>query len=424
MFITQQNIEDHRKDLDAEGAAIDRLVEQAVSTKSWGDIPTLEQRTNDLAAARAEIAKAEAEFASKAAGMAQFADLLDMSDPGYDVQAKADGGVLDPEAIGTGRQLAPLTIGKSAMDRLFKAVKDDERVKVKSDPNLSFNTAGSLLPPGLHPNVLGPFHEGRLLDRLPVRAIGTSKYQYVRALTTTGSPSVVAEGALKPEVEFPADEVTAVVAKIAAHTGISYELMSDFPVFAQFVRQELIRRIIDVENQQLLNGDGATNADGSVNITGLLNTTGILTHARATHERSIDSVDIAIAAMRTGSVLTEPNLLVLHPNTWSIMRRTTDSQGRYLVNNDPTQGGGSTLWGVPILVTTVIAAGTGALLDTSKFGNVLLRESMSVQTGYAGNDYTHNISRIVAEERLTLAVEYPTAVLKLTNLGTDASDSA
>ena len=172
-----------------------------------------------------------------------------------------------------------------------------------------------------------------------------------------------------------------------------------------------------VENAELLNGDGTTG-----HLDGLLATSGILTHARVAGERSIDSVDIAIAALRTGSSLAEPNLLVLRPNTWSTMRRVVDDQHRYLVQPDPTKGAVATLWGVEVLVTTVITEGVGALIDSSKFGRALVRDGLTIQTGTSGDDFIHNITRFVAEERITLAVERPSAVLKLSNLGTDATD--
>ena len=85
---------------------------------------------------------------------------------------------------------------------------------------------------------------------------------------------------------------------------------------------------------------------------------------------------------------------------------------------DPTEGAASTLWGVEVLVTTTLAAGAGVLLDTRKFGRVLVREGLSIRTGSNNDDFTHNIVRFVAEERLQLAVERPAALLSITGLPT------
>lgn len=54
------------------------------------------------------------------------------------------------------------------------------------------------------------------------------------------------------------------------------------------------------------------------------------------------------------------------------MRRTKDGYGRYLTAADPTKDEANQLWGVEVLVTTKHTAGTGLLIDTSKFGRVLV----------------------------------------------------
>lgn len=41
---------------------------------------------------------------------------------------------------------------------------------------------------------------------------------------------------------------------------------------------------------------------------------------------------------------------------------------------------------------------------------------MVMRIGFAGDDFTRNIVRFIAEERLNLAVERPSAVLRVTNL--------
>jgi HK97 family phage major capsid protein len=173
---------------------------------------------------------------------------------------------------------------------------------------------------------------------------------------------------------------------------------------------------VDVENSELL---GTTGDGTSGHLTGLLHTSGILTHTVANGAtNTLDDVEEAIATMRSGPVLAEPDLLVLNPLTWSAMRRTKDGYGRYLVAPDPTQGEANSLWNVEVLVTTEQTAGTGLLIDTTKFGRVLVREGLSLRTGTDGSDFTHNIVRFIGEERLALAVERPAALLAVTGLPT------
>lgn len=148
-------------------------------------------------------------------------------------------------------------------------------------------------------------------------------------------------------------------------------------------------------------------------------TSGILTHTVANGTtNTLDDVEQSIAALRSGPALAEADLLVLHPNTWSAMRRTKDSYGRYLVTPDPTSDEANSLWRVEVLPTTQIAAGAGLLLDTRKFGFVVVREAVSLRTGANDDDFTRNLQRWIAEERLELAVERPSAVLSISGLPT------
>jgi HK97 family phage major capsid protein len=188
----------------------------------------------------------------------------------------------------------------------------------------------------------------------------------------------------------------------------------DWTNFTSYAQTEMTRQLIDVENAELLNGSGTGG-----NLTGFLNTSGILTHNFATDPAgttSLDAVELSIAQLRVGTALAEPDLLVLHPSTWAAMRRTKSTTGEYIVQPDPTRGAVNTLWGLPVLVTTQLAAGAGLLLDTTKFGKVLVREGITVKTGTDNDDFSRNITRFVIEERLTLTVERPSAVLAIAGL--------
>ena len=315
-----------------------------------------------------------------------------------------------PEGLrGTASELAPLGFSTVQLKSMHEAAQSRSPFQIRTKA-ATFNSGDSLLPPELQPSVVGPTYEGRLLDHLPILPTSAPSIEYIRHTSTTGAPAITAEGAAKPELVFVTDSVIVAAQKIACHAAISWESMTDFDAFTSYFTGELQRQVINVENDELLNGAGTTG-----HLAGLLNTSGILTHATAT-DTGPDSVELAIAALRTGAALAEANLLVLHPNTWSALRRTKDLQGRYIVAQDPTLGAAKQLWGVEVLPTTKIAAGVGALLDTTKLGFVVVRESLTLRTGTNEDDFTKNLQRWVCEERLGLAVERPSAVCNITGL--------
>lgn len=312
-----------------------------------------------------------------------------------------------PSFRGTAAQFAPIDLPVEGLKSMHDAMTSQSNFAITTK---SFSTVDSLLPPELQAEVVGPVHETRLLDRLPVLPTSAPSIEYVRHVSTTGAPAVTAEGAVKPELVLNTDKVSVAMQKIACHSALSWETISDWDGFQSYFQAELQRQVIDAENAELLNGDGTTG-----HLTGLLATSGILIQAVGSNT-PLDAVSLAVAALRTGSALASANLLVLHPNTWSALQRVKDTQGRYIVQTDPTLGAANTLWGVEVLPTTTIAAGVGALVDTRKMGYVVVRESLMLRTGTNADDFSRNLVRTVAEERLALAVERPAAVCKITGL--------
>ena len=387
-----------RKQLADDAAEVDAQIADAVTRKSYSGMADLEARVERLAEERAELDRAEANH--------KAAERLWNRTGGSTADA-LDGPTLTKKAFQTGRDVSPLQFTEDALRTLHKAVETRQSVSVKA-----FSSVESLIPAQLSPVVVGKEHENRLLDYLPATAISAPSYEFIVHNSTTNSPGIVAEGATKPDVVLNTTSSIATVSKVAATFGLSYESLRDWPNFTSYAHQEMTKQIIDVENQQLLSGAGTGGQ-----ITGFLNTTGILTHTIST-ETGLDAVEMSIAALRSGSALAEADLLVLHPATWSALRRTKSTYGTYLVNPDPTEGQGDQLWGVKVLVTTAQAAGTGLLLDTHKFGTVLVREGITVQTGYSNDDFSRNICRWAIETRLALAVERPASVLAISGLPT------
>jgi HK97 family phage major capsid protein len=404
--VTESQLAAKRVQLNNEAAELDQQLATAVATKSYGSFSAIEEKVNHLAELRAELDREEATHKAVAAHPLgrEF---------GMAAASIADGPVLDTKAMKTGRGTVPLAISEQALKSLHAAASSRQSFSTKA-----FSTVDGLLPAQLDPNVLAQVHESRLLDRLPTQAITAPSYEILVHSSTTGAPAPTAEGALKPDVVLNVTPQILTAVKLAATFGISYETLQDFTNFVSYAQTEMLREIQDVENLQLLNGSGTAG-----NMTGFLHTSGILTHdatADATAPSTvIDGIEKSITALRVGAALATADLLVLHPSTWSAIRRLKDSTGRYLfisADSDPTRAEADSIFNVPVLTTTQIAAGAGVLLDTTKFGRVLVREGISIHTGTSTDDFSRNITRFAIEERLVLAVERPAAVLSISNL--------
>lgn len=407
-----------RAQLDAESAQIDALVEKLISeTVETGDyshaeLGKLKKRIQSLGDEKAELDRLEASGKSAEVDP-RFAKLI----YGGDDLGTAPEGLVAKKA--TGAEINPLSFSEASLKAMYKAFENRQPFGIKASGvvNKSFSTVDSLLPAQLAPGVIAHEHEWRILDRLPMISISAPSYEFIvhNFAGDSGGPDIVAEGAAKPEYVPDVTSSIATVVKIAVHTGISYETLADWPTWLSYVQTETMKQIMDKENQQLLFGTGS-----SGQIKGFFNTSGILTHdcsGDPSTWTAIDSIEASINQLRTGSALAEPSLFITSPTTWSAIRRTKATTEQYILG-DPMREAVNTLWGVPVLVTTACTDGQGLLLDTSRFGTALLREGIVMHQGFSGTDFVQNVARYVFEERLTLAVERPQAVLALSNLPT------
>jgi len=306
-----------------------------------------------------------------------------------------------------------LSLDEDTMRELHGAVMKGQPAQVRTKAYADFD---GLIPSALIGQPLGMVHEpDRVMSHFPVTATGAPSVEYIRHSSTTGAPTTVAAGALKPEVVLNTNTLVATARKIAAHTACTTESLADFPSFQQYMTHELTRQIIDVENQQLLLGDGT-----GTNLLGLLNTTGILTRAvnpGPPVEVSIETIEEAKTDIRVGASFAEANITVMHPLTWSKLRRTKDGQGRYLVDADPTKAEGNSLWGLEVVVTTVMPVGTALVAATDTAAVIYERMGIALMaSSQSGTDFTSNLVRFVAEERLALAVTRPSGLCKVTGL--------
>lgn len=309
----------------------------------------------------------------------------------------------------------PLGLPKQELKDAFKAIKRGQPCAIEAK---AYSSASSLLPAHLAPGIIPEYHEHRLLDHLPVTSITAPSYEFVIHTfgSDTGGPDFVAEAAAKPEYVPAVSKSVVTAEKLAVHTGISTESLQDAPQWESYVINQVYRLIMDKENHALLYGTGSNNQ-----ILGLANTSGILTHDHSGDGATVtnlDAIEIAINTMRIQSgVFAVPTIAVTSPTTWSATRRIKSTTNEYIAG-DPLHDAVTTVWGVPVITTTAVNDGEMFIIDSSKYGSVLVREGLSMHTGYSGTDLIDNIVRFVFEERLAQATVIPSAVCQITNLAT------
>jgi HK97 family phage major capsid protein len=195
------------------------------------------------------------------------------------------------------------------------------------------------------------------------------------------------------------------VVTLAHFIPVSRQVLDDAPQLQSYVNGRLMYGLKLVEEDQLLNGDGA-----SGNISGILNTGNFTAYNRTTSgDTAIDTLRRAI----TQAALSEytADTIVLNPADWEAIELTKASDGMYVWTN-PAVMAGPTLWGKRVIPTNSITENTFLVGAFSMGAQVWDRMDAAVQISYEDSDnFRKNMATLLCEERLALTVYRPSAFI-------------
>lgn len=258
-------------------------------------------------------------------------------------------------------------------------------------------------------------------DLLPVGQTVQNTVYFPRETVYTNAAGMVAEEGEKPEATLDIESSSAPVRKIAVLIKVSDEMWDDFPMLRDYVNNRLRFMVEQREEDQLLNGPGTGDT-----ITGILNTSGIQTQAEGA-DTPVDAIykamtKIKVPVSNVGGYF--PSGIVMNPTDVELIRLSKDLNGQYYGGGPFTGAYGNgpytsafRLWGLPVVETTAIVAGTALVGDFRLGAQIFQRTGIDVQTfDQNEDDVNFNRKTIRVEERLALAVYRPSAFCTVTSI--------
>ncbi|WP_018350953.1 phage major capsid protein [Longispora albida] len=324
----------------------------------------------------------------------------------------------------------------------YGQVRVPDRARVQSDP-IPVDLPRKALFVGGSPTSAGPFVVpertdivemlGRraltVRDLISVRRTTSDTVEYVVQTSHTNAAAPVPEatssapptapggagalvndpaGGYKPEGSWAFARRTATVKTLAEWVPATKRALADVAQLEGLIRDELAADLAETEEAQILNGSGV-----GENLPGILGTSGIQTIAKGA-DTFPDALRKAITKARTvGRVA--PSGIVLNPVEVEKLDLLKDTQGRYF-GSGPWGIGPRTAWGVPVVESEIMPAGTGLVADFSK-AVLWDREQTTVTISDAHADFfIRNLVALLAEERVAFAVTRPSAFCTVTGL--------
>lgn len=254
-----------------------------------------------------------------------------------------------------------------------------------------------------------------ILDALQSVLSSTPTYRYLRQSLRTNNAAVVAEGATKPTSIYnitPVDERLKVVAHLSE--PLSHYMIQDSASVEQFVNDEMLAGLLHGIENEVINGDGT-----GEHFTGLLNVSGAQTLAFATD--AITTVRKAITKLETaghhGGRGGSAGLIILNPEDWETIELSrTDTAGQLEMTASPVDRAAKRLWGVQVVTSTALAAGTAIVLDTAA---VAVRTDGVIDLRWSeAEGFDTNEVKARCETRAEVDVYQPLGIVIATVVGT------
>src|SRR5690625_1788356 len=230
------------------------------------------------------------------------------------------------------------------------------------------------------------------LELITVGSTDVAYSEYAAVVAETNNAAIVPEGELKPLSDLSTDTFDSKAYTYADGFVVTNQTLADDGALVAFMESRIKQHVRGVSEQQLFNGAG-----GATETTGILNPSGTLD--QASDEDAVVTISRALEKFTTANGNASPQAIVMNPaDVWNL-RLLKDANGNYLLGNPLQQGPIPTPWGVPLVASNKLDAGT-ALVGRFDSVHYLELEPLSVLAFNQHEDFAQrNKAYVRAESR-------------------------
>jgi HK97 family phage major capsid protein len=258
----------------------------------------------------------------------------------------------------------------------------------------------------------------RLRDVVTNLTTTSDTIEYVRQTSQTNNAAPVAESTatadpgtmnaangVKPESALAWTKVTTPVRTIAHWIPLTKRALSDAAQVRSIIDAFLRYGLEEELEDQMVSGDGT-----GENLEGLSNVSGV--QAQAWDTNLLTTTRKARTKVRLVGRST-PNAYLFNPSDLEAIDLLQDNEARYYFGGPQGLGTAGTLWGLPVIETEAVPAGTGYVGD---FRKAVLwdreQASITISDSHA-NFFIRNMVAILAEMRAAFGVIQPNAFVEI-----------
>lgn len=253
----------------------------------------------------------------------------------------------------------------------------------------------------LRPGIIEiPRRKLHIRQLLSMGSMDTSHYAYVKEIAGEGAPAPTAEGAQKPQFDIRLQEVSVPAETIAGYLKISRKMLRDVKGLTTLLQSRLPEKLLTVEDDQLLNGDG--NAPNISGITDAGNYTAYDGSAPVWVEQLVGAITQLEEQNR------DVNGILVRPADYAtiLLNRAAGGSGTYDLPRELVTytNGQLFIGGVPVFKSTAANPGQFIVGDWVMGANLIVNEPPIIQFFEQDED---NVQKNMVTVRIEETIAFP-----------------
>jgi HK97 family phage major capsid protein len=221
-----------------------------------------------------------------------------------------------------------------------------------------------------------------------------------------------AQGSALVQSDFDITATSVNVERIGTFMRVTEEMLNDTPQLSSYLSARVPEKILSIEDNEILNGDGsAPNLDG-------LFTDGaaFVTGASGAFYQSVESAneyDVLVAALNQLALANyQADTILLNPTDLHKIALLKSTANEYLRQQIYT-GLTPQIMGVNITANTAVTAGKFMVANLAQATQLWVRENLSVEFSRDDSDnFTKNLVTVRVQERVALTNYLPNAIVQ------------
>lgn len=258
----------------------------------------------------------------------------------------------------------------------------------------------------------GAFRALRVMDVIPTGSANGNTIHYTREASWTNAAAETAEAGQKPEATLTFEDANVPVRTIAHFIKVSKQVLDDAPQLQSYIDGRMRHGVNNRIEQQIIAGNGT-----SPNISGMAATGNHTDLTVVTADNDLDALNRAKYQVTGADYMA--NAFLINPADWGRIERTKSGisgDSSYLAGGDNAisylqNGMQPLLWGLPVLLSNNVTAGSFFCLDTA--ATMFWTRQGTVVEIFDQNedDVEKNLLTIRAEARGAFTVFKPASVV-------------